>query len=57
VRTLLERGAGPTHENKIGLTPLRLTVIGTGRGRSGPAVADAQEAEIVRRLGAYGPPK
>jgi ankyrin repeat protein len=54
VRALLAAGANARLPNKSGSTPLHLAVQNTGRGGSGSAAAQAEQAEIIRLLLAHG---
>lgn len=49
-RALLDGGANSRLPNKMGSTPLHLAVQSTGRGGSGSAQAQEQQAGIVRLL-------
>jgi ankyrin repeat protein len=52
VKALLEGGADPRLKNKSGSTPMDLARLTTGRGGSGTPEARAEQAKIVRLLGA-----
>jgi len=52
VRALLDGGADARRENKSGSTPLDLATQTTGRGGTGSPEAKAEQAEILRLLGA-----
>jgi Ankyrin repeats (many copies) len=54
VRALLAGGADPQRPNKSGSTPMKLATLSTGRGGSGSAQANAEQAEIVRLLSPHG---
>jgi hypothetical protein len=54
VRALLEGGADARRVNKSGSTPLRLAAITSGRGGSGSAQSEAEQARIARLLEQHG---
>ncbi len=54
VQALLENGADPRITNKSGSTPLHLAVQNTGRGGSGTAAAQMQQARIIELLLQHG---
>jgi hypothetical protein len=54
VRALLTHGADPRIRNRSGSTPLHLAVQSTGRGGTGTAAAQQQQAEIVALLLEHG---
>ena len=54
VRALLSNGASPVQRNKSGSTPLHLAVQNTGRGGSGSAASQEEQANIIRLLLAHG---
>jgi hypothetical protein len=56
VGALLEGGADLRRPNKSGSTPIKLATVKTGRGGSGSAQANAEQAEIVRLLVLHGAP-
>ena len=54
VRALLTNGADARKRNKSGSTPLHLAVQNTGRGGSGSAASQEEQAEIIRLLLGHG---
>lgn len=54
VRALLKNGADPIGRNKSGSTPLHLAIQNTGRGGSGSAASQEQQAQIIRLLLSHG---
>ncbi len=54
VRALLANGADAGGRNNSGSTPLHLAVQNTGRGGTGDAASQAEQADIIRLLLAHG---
>jgi hypothetical protein len=54
VAALLDGGADPHCANQRGSTPMKLATHNTGRGGTGSAQAQAEQAEIIRLLALHG---
>lgn len=54
VRALLDHGADAIRRNKSGSTPLHLAVQNTGRGGTGAAASQGEQAKVIRLLLDHG---